>query len=38
MHDMTQGSISRHLVRMSAPIALGMMFQTLYVLVDLYFV
>ena len=38
MHDMTQGSISRHLVRMAAPIALGMMFQTLYVLVDLYFV
>ncbi len=38
MHDMTQGSIARHLVRMSAPIALGMLFQTLYVLVDLYFV
>jgi len=38
MHDMTQGSISGHLARMAAPIALGMMFQTLYVLVDLYFV
>ena len=38
MQDMTQGSIARHLVRMSAPIALGMLFQTLYVLVDLYFV
>jgi putative MATE family efflux protein len=38
MQDMTQGSISSHLVRMSAPIALGMLFQTLYVLVDLYFV
>jgi MATE family, multidrug efflux pump len=38
MHDMTQGSVSRHLVRMSAPIAIGMLFQTLYVLVDLYFV
>ena len=38
MHDMTQGSIARHLVRMSAPIAIGMLFQTLYVLVDLYFV
>ena len=38
MHDMTQGPISRHLLRMSAPIALGMLFQTLYVLVDLYFV
>ncbi len=38
MQDMTQGSIAGHLVRMSAPIALGMLFQTLYVLVDLYFV
>lgn len=38
MHDMTQGSIPRHLFRMSAPIAIGMLFQTLYVLVDLYFV
>jgi putative MATE family efflux protein len=38
MQDMTQGSIGRHLVRMSAPIAVGMLFQTLYVLVDLYFV
>ena len=38
MHDMTQGPIGRHLLRMSAPIALGMLFQTLYVLVDLYFV
>ncbi|HEY6894560.1 MAG TPA: MATE family efflux transporter [Rhodanobacteraceae bacterium] len=38
MHDMTQGSIGRHLLRMAAPIAVGMLFQTLYVLVDLYFV
>ena len=38
MQDMTQGPISGHLIRMSAPIALGMLFQTLYVLVDLYFV
>ena len=38
MQDMTQGSIAKHLVRMSAPIAIGMLFQTLYVLVDLYFV
>jgi putative MATE family efflux protein len=38
MHDMTQGSIGKHLVRMAAPIAVGMLFQTLYVLVDLYFV
>jgi putative MATE family efflux protein len=38
MHDMTRGSIAGHLLRMSAPIAIGMLFQTLYVLVDLYFV
>lgn len=38
MHDLTQGSIFNHLVRLSAPIAIGMLFQTLYVLVDLYFV
>jgi putative MATE family efflux protein len=38
MHDLTQGSITRHLVRMAVPIAVGMLFQTLYFLVDLYFV
>jgi putative MATE family efflux protein len=38
MHDMTQGSITRHLLRMAAPIAIGMLFQTLYYLIDLYFV
>ena len=38
MKDMTQGSIGGHLVRMATPIAIGMLFQTLYVLVDLYFV
>ena len=38
MHDMTQGSISRHLIRMAVPIAIGMLFQTLYYLIDLYFV
>ena len=37
-HDLTQGSIAGHLVRMAIPMALGMIFQTLYVLVDLYFV
>lgn len=36
--DLTQGSITGHLVRMAIPMALGMIFQTLYVLVDLYFV
>jgi len=38
MHDLTQGSIPTHLVRLAAPIAIGMLFQTLYVLIDLYFV
>jgi putative MATE family efflux protein len=38
MQDLTQGSISSHLVRLAAPIAIGMLFQTLYVLIDLYFV
>lgn len=38
MHDLTQGSIPRHLVRLAVPIAAGMIFQTLYYLVDLYFV
>ena len=38
MHDMTQGPITGHLIRMAVPIAVGMLFQTLYFLVDLYFV
>jgi len=38
MKDLTQGSITRHLVALAVPIAIGMLFQTLYVLVDLYFV
>jgi hypothetical protein len=32
MQDMTQGSIPRHLVRMAAPLAAGMVFQTLSIL------
>ena len=35
---MTQGPIPGHIMRMAVPIAVGMVFQTLYVLVDLYFV
>jgi putative MATE family efflux protein len=35
---MTEGPIAGHLVRMAVPIAIGMVFQTLYYLVDLYFV
>jgi putative MATE family efflux protein len=38
MHDLTQGPISRHIVAMAMPIAFGLIFQTLYYLVDLYFV
>lgn len=36
--DLTQGSIARHITALAAPIAAGMIFQTLYHLVDLYFV
>jgi len=36
--DLTQGSITRQLVAMAVPIAIGMLFQTLYFVVDLYFV
>lgn len=38
MRDLTQGSTTRNIVAMAAPIAFGMIFQTLYYLVDLYFV
>jgi len=38
MKDLTQGSVTRQLVAMAVPIAIGMLFQTLYFLVDLYFV
>jgi len=38
VHDLTQGSIPRHIIRMATPIAIGMLFQTAYYLIDLYFV
>src|SRR5215467_3810581 len=38
MRDLTSGSIGGHLVRMALPIMAGMIFQTAYFLVDLYFV
>jgi putative MATE family efflux protein len=38
MKDLTQGPISRQLIAMAVPIAVGMLFQTLYLLVDTYFV
>ena len=38
MKDMTQGPVGRHILGMAAFIAASTMFQTLYLLVDLYFV
>lgn len=38
MRDLTEGSITRHLFSMAAFIAVGLIVQTLYFLVDLYFV
>jgi putative MATE family efflux protein len=38
MQDLTRGSITTHILSMAAPLAAGMIFQTLYYFVDLYFV
>jgi putative MATE family efflux protein len=38
MHDLTKGSIARNLVHTASFMLVGMVFQTLYFLVDLYFV
>ena len=38
MKDLTKGSITSHLIAMALPMAAGMLFQTLYFFVDLYFV
>src|SRR5262249_14005929 len=38
MKDLTQGSITKHVLAFSAFIAVSMLFQTLYFLADLYFV
>ena len=38
MQDLTSGSIPRHIIRLALPMAAGMIFQTMYYLVDLYFV
>jgi putative MATE family efflux protein len=38
MRDLTQGPIAGHVLHMALPIAIGMLAQTLYFLVDLYFV
>jgi putative MATE family efflux protein len=36
--DLTTEPIGKHILQMSVPIAAGMLFQTLYLLIDLYFV
>jgi putative MATE family efflux protein len=36
--DLTTGSIPKHIIRLAVPMAAGMIFQTMYYLVDLYFV
>src|SRR2546428_11256870 len=38
MKDLTQGSVTRHLLHMSAFLAASMVVQTLYLLADLYWV
>ena len=38
MKDLTESSIVRNILHMALPIAAGMFFQTLYFLIDLYFV
>src|SRR5437016_14444931 len=38
MKDLTQGSVTRHLLHMSAFLAVSMVAQTLYLLADLYWV
>ena len=38
MKDLTEGPIAKNILQMAVPIAAGMFFQTLYILIDLYFV
>ncbi|MBD1583747.1 MATE family efflux transporter [Pseudoalteromonas sp. S16_S37] len=38
MQDLTKGPIHKHIMSMAVPIAMGMLLQTLYFIVDLYFV
>jgi putative MATE family efflux protein len=38
MRDLTEGPITGQLLAMAVPIAIGMLFQTLYLVVDMYFV
>lgn len=38
MRDMTEGPLTGHILAMAAPMAVGMLVQTLYFIVDLYFI
>ncbi len=38
MKDLTQGPINAHLIAMAIPMAIGMLVQTAYLMIDLYFV
>ncbi|HYM41356.1 MAG TPA: MATE family efflux transporter [Steroidobacteraceae bacterium] len=38
MKDLTQGPVTGQLIAMAVPLAIGMLFQTLYLVVDMYFV
>ena len=38
MQDLTTGSLSRHLLKTTSFMLVSMVFQTLYVLIDLYWV
>ena len=38
MKDLTKGPIPQHVLQMAVPMAIGMLIQTLYFLIDLYFV
>jgi putative MATE family efflux protein len=38
MKDLTENPVAKHVIQMAIPIAAGMLFQTLYFLIDLYFV
>lgn len=38
MRDLTEGSITSHILAMAGPIAIGLIVQTMYYIVDLYFV
>lgn len=38
MRDLTQGPIHKHIIMLALPMAMGMLVQTLYFIVDLYFI